>query len=104
VVFQTSDGLVIRSGGEVNQMDAMRSGQVLEHRVTVEPTKEGIFQLNALAVADDGSGPQARSFAIPIIVGDAPAGGNATPTAEIVTDARGERLTRLPANETSDKP
>ena len=104
VVFQGGDGLQLRKGGELSATasTAMPAGTPIQHTVVVTPVREGIFYLSAVAVAE-GAGSQARTFAIPVVVGDAAvleSGKAALPPPA----TSGERVTSLPAAEGGSKP
>lgn len=104
VVFQGGDGLQLRSGGELSATaaTAMPAGTPIQHKVVVTPVREGIFYLSAVAVAE-GAGSQARTFAIPVVVGDAAALASAK-QAPPPPATNGERITSLPAAENGSKP
>jgi hypothetical protein len=104
VVFQGGEGLQLRSGGELSATTttAMPAGTAIQHTVVVTPVREGIFYLSAVAVAE-GAGSQARTFAIPVVVGDSAALEYAKPLLPPPA-ANGERITSMPAAESGSKP
>ncbi len=104
VVFQGGDGLQLRSGGELSATSttAMPAGTPIQHTLVVTPVREGIFYLSAVAVAE-GAGSQARTFAIPVVVGDS-AVLESTKAALPPAASSGERVTSLPARESGSKP
>jgi hypothetical protein len=104
VVFQSGDALPMRSGGELSATTTttMPAGIPIQHTVVVTPVREGIFYLSAVAVAE-GAGSQARTFAIPVVVGDSAVLEN-TKAALPPTATSGERVTSLPAAESGLKP
>ena len=104
VVFQGGEGLQLRSGGELSATTttSMPAGTPIQHTVVVTPVREGIFYLSAVAVAE-GAGSQARTFAIPVVVGDAAVLESAK-MALPPPAASGERVTSLPAAESGSKP
>lgn len=97
VVFQGSSELQIKSGGELSLAQPAAVGEPLAHTVVVTPVREGIFYLSAVAVAE-GAGSQARTFSIPLVVGDAAALEVAKPSLS-APDAKGERVTSMTAHE-----
>jgi hypothetical protein len=98
VVFQATDGLEIRGGSEIAAA-APAAGQALAHKIVVQPLREGIFYISAVATADVNGVVEARSFAIPVIVGNAaPASAN-KPSGTLGTDAKGEKISSLAASE-----
>jgi hypothetical protein len=104
VVFQSNEGIEVRSGGELVASDRPAVGSTYSHSVTVVPRKDGVFYLSAVALVEAKAGSISRSFAIPIIVGDAVALSEAASKpsqGEVQTDARGEKILSLPA---SDEP
>jgi hypothetical protein len=104
VVFQGGDGLQMRSGGELSATSTttMPAGTPIQHTLVVTPVREGIFYLSAVAVAE-GAGSQARTFAIPVVVGDAAVLESAK-AAVAPPATSGERVTSLPASESGSKP
>ncbi len=104
VVFQGGDGLQLRSGGELSATPTttMPAGTPIQHTVVVTPVREGIFYLSAVAVAE-GAGSQARTFAIPVVVGDSAvleSGQQILPPPA----TNGGRVTSLPAAASGSKP
>ena len=69
VVFQSNEAVEVQSGNEAVQ-DKPADGVAMTHTVTVVPRREGVFYLGAVALIEGPDGSVARSFAIPIIVGD----------------------------------
>ncbi len=102
VIFQSNDGLQVRSGGELTSSTLLEAGQPIMHTVVVTPLREGIFYLSVVAVAE-GSESQARTFAIPLVVGDAAALQPRKPALP-PADATGERVSSMPARESGSKP
>ena len=102
VVFQGGDGLQLRSGGELSTTAVPAAGEPLLHTVVVTPVREGIFYLSAVAVAE-GAGSQARTFAIPLVVGDSAVLQATSKSALPPPDATGERVTSVAASESGSK-
>lgn len=101
VVFQAGDGLQIKSGGDLQIRSNPSAGREIMHTVVVTPIREGIFYLTAVVVTE-AADSQARTFAIPIVVGSPVAA--ATTAAPTTRDAKGETLSRLPAQESGSTP
>jgi hypothetical protein len=103
VVFQSNDGVEVRSGNELLVKDHPAVGSTYSHTVTVMPRKDGVFYLSAVALVESKAGSISRSFAIPIIVGDAVAVSEATSKlsqGSVQTDSKGEKILSLPASDT----
>lgn len=80
--FQAGDGLVLRSGDEMNAVDRPETGVPLPHRITIVPERDGIFFVSAVVLADSPQQSISRTFSIPIIAGQGlspPKAGAATP-------------------------
>ena len=92
----------MRSGSEAVQ-DNPSEGVALTHVVTVVPKREGVFYLGAVALVEGPGGSVARSFAIPIIVGDPVAAERALSDkpaqGTLSKSAGGEKIVSLPASE-----
>lgn len=67
--FQGSEGLVLGSGGQLAQIDNPTAGVVLAHRISVTPSRDGIFYISATVLADTAEQSITRNFSIPIIAG-----------------------------------
>jgi hypothetical protein len=102
VVFQSNADLQVKSGGELSLMSAVQPGQPIDHQVVVTPLRDGIFYLSAVAVAE-GAGSQARTFSIPVVVGDSTVL-EAGKAGAAPVDAKGERVTSLSASESGSRP
>jgi hypothetical protein len=97
VSFQGSSGLSIHSGNAPDPFVRPAVGVPLKHRITATANTDGIFYITATALADSSAGSLARSFSIPIIVGDGVA---ALPQKSMPpADATGERIKSAPAQE-----
>jgi FAD/FMN-containing dehydrogenase len=70
VVFQSNEAVEVQSGSEMAVQNRPADGVALTHTVTVVPRRDGVYYLGAVALVDGAGGSVARSFAIPIIVGD----------------------------------
>ncbi|MFO1426708.1 MAG: hypothetical protein U1F11_06985 [Steroidobacteraceae bacterium] len=102
VVFQSSESIEVRAGGEWLLSDRPADGSSYAHTVTVVPQRNGVYYLSAVALVDGKAGSVARSFAIPIIVGDAVAlteAASKPSQGTAGTDASGNRVVSLPASE-----
>lgn len=101
LLFQSNTDLQVKSGGELSIMAEPPQGEPIKHTVVVTPLRDGIYYLSAIAVAE-GAGSQARTFSIPLVVGDSAAlqvEKSAPPV-----DAKGQRVSSLPAAESGAKP
>lgn len=101
LAFDGGADLEVRAGGEL-VATAPVAGEPVEHTVVVAPRREGIFYLSAVAQTE-GAGSLARSFSIPLVVGDATAL-KAEKPALPPPDASGERVTSLAAEESGSRP
>ena len=101
VVFQSNEAVEVRSGNEAVH-NRPTEGTAITHMVTVVPKREGVFYLGAVALVDGAEGSVARSFAIPINVGDPVSAENALndkPAQGTVSKtASGEAVVSLPAS------
>jgi hypothetical protein len=70
LIVQGADGLQIRSGQELPTVRGAAPGVPLMHRLTLVPTRDGIFSVAAVALVDTESSSITRTFAIPLIVGE----------------------------------
>lgn len=70
VVFQSNESVEVQSGSEMPVQERPADGVPVPHSVTVVPRREGVLYVGAVALVESGAGSVARSFAIPIIVGD----------------------------------
>jgi hypothetical protein len=104
VIFQSTDGIQVVDGLELNAPPNPSDGQSFSHTVTVLPQKDGVSYLSAVALVETGTGSAsvARTFAIPIIVGDIVAAEAAlaeSAAAAAKPAPGGERVVPLPADE-----
>lgn len=101
VVFQSNEAVEVQSGNEAVQ-DKPVDGVAMTHTVTVVPRREGVFYLGAVALIEGPGGSVARSFAIPIIVGDPVAAERALAAkpaqGTVSKSAGGEDVVSLPAS------
>lgn len=108
VFFQSTDGIQVVDGLKLEAPANPANGQEFSHVVTVLPQKEGVSYLSAVAMVETGTGGSsvARTFAIPIIVGDivaAEAALQQDAEDSATTGPRGERVRPLPADESGDR-
>lgn len=108
VFFQSTDGIQVVDGLKLEAPANPANGQALSHTVTVLPQKDGVSYLSAVAMVETsaGGGSVARTFAIPIIVGDIVAAEAALQQAAedtATSGPRGERVQPLPAEESGDR-
>lgn len=107
VVFQSTEGIEVVEGAQLGPVDKPADGRLLAHKVRVLPKQDGVYYLSAVALVDTtsaGGGSVARTFAIPIIVGDGVS--LDAPTSKAAADATaegvgGEALVPLPAEESA---
>jgi hypothetical protein len=91
------DGLRIASAESVFQATQLAAGDEFRRTVTVVPETAGTYYLSVVVKTDGITGVQARSFAIPLVAGDAAAPAEKASTSQ--TDASGEPIRSLPAQE-----
>lgn len=108
VIFQSTDGIQVVDGLELNAPENPRNGDTFSHTVTVLPQKDGVSYLSAVALVEGGGGASsvARTFAIPIIVGDVVAAEAALAEgaeAGVAPGPGGERVVPLPADESGSR-
>jgi hypothetical protein len=108
VIFQSTDGIQVVDGLELNAPANPSSGQTFSHTVIVLPQKDGVSYLSAVALVDGAAGSSsiARTFAIPIIVGDVVAAEAAMADAAeagVTAGPDGERVVPLPADESGKR-
>lgn len=103
VVFQSNESVEVQSGSEMPVQEKPADGAVLSHAVTVVPRREGVLYLGAVALVESGSSSVARSFAIPIIVGDPVQAEQALAAkpaqGALAKGEGGEKIISLPASE-----
>ena len=91
-------GLTVASGGAA-RFEAVAAGSRHVAKVTVQADADGIYYVNVVARMVTKVQSEARTFAVPVVVGTvAPA-----QKAEPVTDAAGEAIQPMPATETGGK-
>ena len=78
--FDAPDGLLVSSGRLLEPVRDVASEQILKHKLTLQPTREGIYLISVGVETDGDEGNVTRSFSIPVIVN--PAGGSAQPEGE----------------------
>jgi hypothetical protein len=84
VRFQASAGLTLVKGGETPEYEKPRTGQPIEHILTVMANNDGIFYITAAVVADAEDSSLTRTFSIPVIAGDGVTVPARKPTAQAV--------------------
>lgn len=91
-------GLTVASGGSA-RFAAVTGGSRHVAKVTVQADADGIYYVNVVARMVTNVQSEARTFAVPVVVGTvAP-----LQQAEPVTDAAGEAIQPMPATETGGK-
>lgn len=96
---QGNDGIAV-ADGELEAVDRPQVDVALTRTVSVTPLREGVFYLSVIAYANEGPATSSRSFAIPVIVGDAGAA-VAAQKPDTSVDANQARIERMPAQESS---
>ena len=103
VVFQSNEAVEVQAGSEMAVQNRPAVGVAVSHSVTVVPRRDGVFYLGAVALVEGPGGSVARSFAIPIIVGDpveAERAVAAKPSQGVMAKGEGgENVISLPASE-----
>lgn len=92
-----NDGLDLVGTGDLDGADRPAVDVAVSRSISVTPQREGIFNLSVFVETDDGL---TRSFAIPLIVGDAGAAAVVQKTATKI-DATQQRVESLPAQEST---
>jgi hypothetical protein len=91
------DGLRILSPADPDFVETgLAAGDEVRRVVTFVPDTAGVFYASVLVKTDGETGVQARTFAIPLMAGEAAAAQKAAPAQ---TDASGERIRSMPAEE-----
>ena len=109
VIFQSTDGIQVTGGASLPPQAKPADGQTFSHTVTVVPQRDGVFYLSAVALIEsggDGASSVARTFAIPVIVGDGVAAAAALSKAAedaVASGPGGERLIPMPAEQTTTR-
>jgi hypothetical protein len=102
VVFQSNEAVEVQSGSEAVE-EKPQEGVAISHTVTVVPRREGVFYLGSVALVEGAAGSVARSFAIPIIVGDPVAAERALAEkpsqGTLSKSGSGDKIVSLPASE-----
>jgi hypothetical protein len=98
---QGSEGIEVDATTSLASFPKSQPGALYRHKLRITPRAEGAFSVSVLiTMIVPGSGPQSRSFSIPLLVGSVAALEKAA-TAQISTDSSGERVTSAPAVETT---
>ena len=66
--FRSHDGLQVSTGGQFDMLREVNAEQVLEHQLSVQPTRDGVFLISVGLETDGDEGNITRSFSIPVIV------------------------------------
>lgn len=67
-MFSSPDGLQVANGRQFDMLRDVDAEQVLQHQLTIQPTKDGIFLISVGLETDGEEGNITRSFSIPVIV------------------------------------
>jgi hypothetical protein len=68
--FQAGEGLEMRGGAQTPAYEKPEAGAQIAHTVTVVPSRDGIFYVSAVVLADSETSSIARTYSIPIIAGE----------------------------------
>ena len=90
------DGLRVTSPEPSFTASGLNAGDEVRQVVTVVPDAAGVYYASVLVRTDGETGVQARTFAIPLVVGQVAAAEKAVPGQ---TDSTGEQVRSLPATE-----
>jgi hypothetical protein len=66
--FDGPEGLAVTGGKVMPAQPAMEPGKVLTHKLTLEPSREGVFMVTAAVDTDSENGMITRIYSIPVIV------------------------------------
>lgn len=94
IVLTEAPGLVIVGNKTVN-FTPVEGGQTYTTKVLVQGDKPGLYYIGIVANMATKVQTESRAFAIPVVVGDAPAAQKPTPQ----TDASGQAIQSMPAQE-----
>lgn len=86
--FQAADGLQIVEGAETPHLEHPAERVPIGHKLTVVARADGIYYLTAIVLADSDKESVARTFSIPIIVGQGLAELPASPPAASAIDPK----------------
>ncbi len=109
VIFQSTDGIQVTGGAALPPQEKPTDGQSFTHTVTIVPQRDGVFYLSAVALIEsggDGASSLARTFAIPVIVGDGVAAAAALSKAaedSVTSGPGGERVIPMPAEQSTTR-
>lgn len=68
--FQVSEGLELRSGAKTPVFKKPEAGAAISHTVTIVPSRDGIFSISAIVLAESATDSITRTFSIPVIAGE----------------------------------
>jgi hypothetical protein len=94
-----NDGVAV-AAGELEAADRPAADVAVTRTLSVTPLREGVFYLAVTVYASDATASSSRSFAIPIVVGDAGSAA-AAQKPETSIDATHERVEKMAAQESS---
>jgi hypothetical protein len=98
---QGGDGIEVDAATSLASFPKSQAGSLYHHKLRLTPRAEGAFSVNVLITTIvPGSGPQSRSFSLPLLVGSV-AALEKPAAAPVTTDSSGERVTSAPAVEKS---
>jgi hypothetical protein len=93
--FIATDGLAVQKSPTAAEYRDAKAGAVYRHTLTVIPREDGAYYVSAIVLMDMENGAEARTFSIPVIVGEpqAPASKPEPPV-----DATGQAIQSMPAS------
>jgi hypothetical protein len=89
-VFSAPDGVQMSQGQQFDHRSDVMPGEVLKHRLVLQPTREGIYLISVGVETEGDDGNITRSYSIPLIV-------DADSAAPTVTEQPGSGATAEPA-------
>ena len=88
VHFLGPDGLAVTSGKDMPTQSAVVPGKILSHKLTLEPSREGVFMVTAAVETESEDGMIVRIYSIPVIVSGSGGGAAAAPAAPAADSAQ----------------
>ncbi len=98
VMVVASEGLALRQSSARPLQRNVEADSEYWHQIVVEPSDNGAFSVNVIAILGDGPDSMARTFSIPVIVGSPSPSSQARKPAPQV-DATGQAIQPVPGQE-----
>jgi hypothetical protein len=67
--FQANEGLELRAGAKTPTYEKPAAGATVSHTLTIVPSRDGIFYVTAVVLAESTTDSVVRTFSIPVIAG-----------------------------------